>query len=170
MENWKQINGFIGKYEISNLGRVKSLARVTPHGHHKKERILKNTLLNTGYYQVNLYSNKGPVKKALHRLIATAFLPNPDNKPYINHIDGNPRNNSLNNLEWCNASENQIHAMATGLNKRGVDHGKAKLNIDDVVFIRTFRSLYSWVDLSKIFKVDPKTIRDAFYAKSWKHI
>ena len=112
IEIWKEINGYKGLYEISNLGRVKSLSCNTT----KKEKVLKN---RTGkdYYDVALYKNKQPKPKLVHRLMAIEFLPNPENKPCINHIDGNKRNNTLDNLEWCTHSENMIHSFRTGLQK-----------------------------------------------------
>ena len=110
MENWKDIKGYEGFYQVSNLGNVKSLARDIYYQngivHRTKEKILVPGLNNKGYQYVNLYK-KGKVKSMLiHRLVAMAFLPNPENKPMVNHKDENPLNNCVDNLEWCTASFN----------------------------------------------------------------
>lgn len=109
-EIWRKIEGF-SNYEVSSEGRVKSLNwKLTG-----QERIMNGTKNN--YIQVCLRNN--PIKKMfdVHRLVATAFIPNPDNKPCVNHIDGNKHNNRVENLEWCSHSENSLHAHKTGLNK-----------------------------------------------------
>lgn len=95
------------KYSVSRDGRVKN-----SRGHEKALQ-----LDHKGYYKVDLYNNGDCSTKRVHRLVAEAFIPNPDNKPDINHIDGNKRNNSADNLEWVTKSENIQHAFRTGLNK-----------------------------------------------------
>lgn len=104
VEVWKDIIGFEGKYQISNLGNVKSLFKI-PH-------LLKLNKYRRGnpYRYVNL-SNNGKIKCVkVHRLVAQAFIPNLYNKPYINHIDGDVGNNNVNNLEWVTPLENNLHA------------------------------------------------------------
>lgn len=122
-EIWKNIEGYCNFYQISNLGRVKSLSRVVNsriknHTTRKvKEKILK-PILRTGYYSVNLYINETEKQFCpIHRLVAKAFIYNPKNLPQVNHIDGNKLNNNVNNLEWCTAKENIIHAHKMGLCK-----------------------------------------------------
>lgn len=112
-EIWKPVGEFIGRYEISNLGRVRSLE--DNHGKPIK-RIKKQSLTQTGYYEVQLSIKDENHHRKVHRLLALAFIPNPDCKPHINHIDGNKLNNSLDNLEWCTQQENIQHAYDTGLN------------------------------------------------------
>jgi len=119
-EIWKDIKNYEGYYQISNKGRVKSLNRIVPHSYSGKltlpEKILKLHKKSNGYYTVSLCKNtrKG-IRFYVHRLIAEAFIPNPQNYIEINHIDGNGYNNSLSNLEWCTHSYNMNHAVITGL-------------------------------------------------------
>lgn len=116
-EIWKPVVGYEEQYHVSNFGRVKSLERIIDERHHCKEKYLTNDVNHNGYCRV-LLSMKGKSKHfSVHRLVAEAFIPNPQNKPQINHIDGNKSNNSVENLEWCTASENQIHARLEGLNQ-----------------------------------------------------
>lgn len=106
VEEWKTID-INPNYEVSNFGRVRN----------KKGHIMKLQVGTHGYFQVNLdFDGKNKTKK-VHRLVATAFIPNPYNKPQINHIDGNKQNNHISNLEWCTGSENVKHAFNIGLNE-----------------------------------------------------
>ena len=109
-EIWKDIEGYEGKYQVSNLGRVKRLAYTVevqmPDGRiyerPQKERIIKPCLDSLGRYLiVALHTGKPKTNHLLHRLVAKAFIPNPDNLPIINHIDENTQNNRVDNLEWC---------------------------------------------------------------------
>lgn len=99
-EIWKDVEGYEGLYQVSNFGRVK---RVTTG------RILKGGKDKYGYLIVNLYKNSVGSIKTIHRLVAEAFIPNPENKPQVNHVDENKTNNSLDNLEWMTAKENTNH-------------------------------------------------------------
>jgi len=117
MEIWKDIEGYENKYQVSNLGNVKSLETWAGDRYIRREKILKNNLCGNGYYYVCLSKN-GKVKKyKVNRLVAQAFIPNIDNKPFTNHIDGNKLNNCVDNLEWCTQSENMKHASMMGLRK-----------------------------------------------------
>ena len=109
-EIWKDIPNYEGLYQVSNLGRVKS----TPICKHKKPRILKNIPRN-GYISVILCDGKTKKNVFVHRLVAECFVPNPENKPIVNHIDGNKSNPCSDNLEWCTQSENIHHAIENGL-------------------------------------------------------
>lgn len=99
-EIWKDIKDYEGLYQVSNLGRVKSLVRKLNDGRLWKEMILKQEI-NQGYARVLLSNNKNKKHKRVHRLVAEAFIPNPNNYPIINHKDENRLNNRVDNLEWC---------------------------------------------------------------------
>lgn len=122
-EIWEKIEKF-ENYEVSNLGNVRSFIK------EKNGVVLKPQKNKKGYYQVLLYKNKKPHPKRLHRLVAQAFIPNPENKPQVNHIDGNKLNNCVNNLEWCTNSENQIHAYKNGLEKPKTQRKIRQYDID----------------------------------------
>lgn len=115
-EEWRDIAGLEGRYQVSNLGRVKSLDREEyrrdANGGYAtfkyKGKVLSLVKSSHGYAIVPLGKNK-PFN-SVHRLVAGAFIPNPENKPFINHIDGDRLNNMVSNLEWCTNQENQIHA------------------------------------------------------------
>ena len=109
-EIWKPVVGYEGLYEVSNLGRVKSL----PKRGYKSGGILKQRCKDD-YMDVRVSKNNKKHTLSVHRAVAEAFIPNPDNKLVVNHIDGNKSNNCVNNLEWNTYSENSKHAICTGL-------------------------------------------------------
>lgn len=143
-EIWKDIEGYEGLYQVSNMGRVKSLERtrnMNLPGHKKPapvpERILKFGESH-GYLAVTLAKGGVNRKIRVHKLVALAFIPNPDRKPDINHKDGNKHNNAVENFEWVTAKENQQHALATGL-RRGENRRKIVNKYSrDGAFIRSW--------------------------------
>jgi len=97
-EVWKDIEGYEGLYQVSNLGRVRSF-------HGDSEKIMKQTL-QKGYLRITLLKNKKQKRFLSHRLVAQAFIPNPENKPQVNHIDEDKTNNRVDNLNWMTSKEN----------------------------------------------------------------
>lgn len=113
-EIWKDIPGYESIYQVSNFGNVKSLQS---GNHHSKIKILTPICADGRYLRVTLYKQKKPKYFPVHRLVAMAFIPNPENKPQVNHINGNKKDNRVENLEWCTSSENNLHAYKSGINK-----------------------------------------------------
>lgn len=155
IEIWKDIKGYEGLYKVSNYGRVKSLN----YNKTKKEKELKLYKNKKGYFSVNLYLNKKIHSKLVHRLVAETFIPNPKNKPQVNHIDGDKTNDKVDNLEWVTNKENVIHSWKTGLSKKkyGKQTNCKKVNQYTLTgdFIKTWDSIK---DASKDLKIDSSHI------------
>lgn len=109
MENWKPVVGYEGLYEVSDSGKVFSLI---------SNKCIDSGLTTREYKRVCLSAAGKKRFHHVHRLVAEAFIPNPENMTQVNHIDGNKQNNHVSNLEWCDNSQNQKHAYDTGLKKR----------------------------------------------------
>lgn len=121
-EVWKDIKGYEGLYQVSNLGNVRSIERKVDYrikGTYaiKPSILLKPSINKNGYLSVALSKNNKIKRMRVNRLVALNFISNPNKKPQVNHIDGNKSNNNVNNLEWCTNSENQLHAYKSGLHK-----------------------------------------------------
>jgi hypothetical protein len=174
-EVFKDIIGYEGLYQISNRGRVRSL----------KKEIIKNTgarvvfpkiilkhCFRQGYACVNLFKGKKPRTHNVHRLVAVHFIPNPENKPQVNHINANRADCSILNLEWVTASENAIHCVKLGRSNppQGSKNGQSKLTEDDVYTIRNSRYKITRKKLSEMFGVTVKHIDRVRCKERWKHI
>lgn len=178
-EIWKDVVGYEGLYQVSNLGRVKSLDRYVVYHYNngkgdvtvfRKGRIMRQFLYKTGYLYTCLAKEGIRIKYKIHRLVAMAFLPNPENKPVVNHKDGCTTNNNLNNIEWATLSENVQHAIWNGLLKTGTDSFWSKLTNEQVDFIRKNyekRGKYNFVTLGKMFNVTPRTIQNVIQRNTY---
>ena len=143
VEIWKPVRDFEDLYEVSNLARVRSTEitqeRISKNGcfyiYHRRMKLLSYFTTNNGYIAVHLYKDSKLFNKSLHRLVAEAFVPNPDNLPEINHKDENKANNLPSNLEWCNRSYNinygtgRIRAAAKMRGKTISEEHKKKISI-----------------------------------------
>lgn len=138
MEIWKDIRGYEGLYQVSNMGRVKSLERITTRKNGVtlpiKEKILQYGIDRKGYYFVGLYKNSKGENKSIARLVAEAFISNPENKPEVNHINTIRTDNRIENLEWCTHKENcnnpltKEHQKIAQTGKRHSEETKKKIS------------------------------------------
>ena len=126
-EIWRDIKNYENLYQISNYGKVKSKEKYAGHSL-RKEKILKQYIDKDGYIKVILCKNNKTHFLSVHRLIAEAFIPNPDNLPQINHKDENKKNNKLSNLEWCTCKYNINYGTRT---KRAMEKHKKRLELDE---------------------------------------
>lgn len=169
MEQWKPYPKYKDHYEISDRGRVrrtKSIARG------KKGYVLANVDKGDGYLVVALSKNSQTKTHLVHRLVAETFLPNPENKPHVNHIDRNRGNNCVENLEWATASENVQHSHTCIPNlKAGSRNNNSKLTEDAVTDIRKMYSEgFRQKDIAEKYGVKRNTVWDIVNRKSWTHI
>lgn len=166
MKDWKDIKGYEGDYKISNDGEVFSI---------KSKKILKNYDRN-GYHHISLCKNSVVKKYKVHRLVGMHFIKNHNNYPFINHIDGNPKNNNVDNLEWCTPKMNIMHAYKNGLmntwKRFGEKRPAAKLKNHLVLEIRKLYKTgdYSQRKLAAMYGVSCNTIKNITLKRTWKHI
>lgn len=155
-EIWKDVKGYEGLYQVSNLGRIKN----------KKDYIIKPELNKNGYKYMPLYKNNKRRRELLHRIVATAFIKNTNNLPQVNHIDGNKSNNKVDNLEWCSCSYNLKEAyrlklreiVRPMLGKKGaLCPNSKKINQYDLNgnFIKLW---HSTMDIERELKIDHSSI------------
>lgn len=112
---WKKISGYEGHYEVSSIGVVHSCERKAVDGKRLRRKKLNGGCYPNGYEYVCLRKDGKNQNRMIHRLVAEAFIPNPENLPCVNHIDGNKHNNDVSNLQWCTHSQNRKHAYDSGL-------------------------------------------------------
>lgn len=168
LEQWKSLKGLVvngDNYEVSNLGNIR---------HVSSNKLRKPAKNNKGYQLVCLYQNNKVKGYLLHRLVALAFIPNIDNKPEVNHLDGNKENNVVTNLEWSTRTDNLRHAIDTGLQDvaRGSNAGGAKLTEE---IVREIRNLFAsgtrtQKQLSEQFGVSRRSVTNIINRTNWKHV
>ncbi len=173
-EMWKDIPGWEGYYQVSTMGRVKSLARVVFHRRLGKfsvgERILSPGLVK-GYEFVGFYRNGRAKNYRVNRLVAIAFIPNPLNLPEVNHLDLNKRNNKVGNLEWITTLGNAKHSIKNGP-KRKKPKGRPKISTIQVKEIRRLWKTGEYVqrEIAQLFGLKSNTISYIVNRLRWKEI
>lgn len=175
---WRPVKGWEGKYEVSNTGLVKSLARVSKrkdgHEFSLRERILWTRLNQLGYEVAGL--SNPTLGIIVHRLVAEAFIPNPENKRTVNHKDCDKTNNHVSNLEWCTHLENIRHAYENGLYhnrvvRRGDEHSNRKLSTEIVLDIMKELQLGTLPrTLGEKYGVNRRTICAIKIGQIWSHV
>lgn len=172
----KPIKGFEGLYEISDEGEVITLERMLPTptaNYTLKERKSKGYKNQSGYLVFD-FRRRGGKCLSVHRLVAEAFIPNPENKPQINHKNGVKTDNRVCNLEWCTNSENQIHAFEKGLQKGNFKHPNSKLSYEDVMYIKNNYKYgmlgFGLRSLANKFNVSDATIKQIIRGKSYRNV
>lgn len=171
-EIWKDVLEYEGYYQVSNHGRVKSLARNSVDGRKLSSCIITPRLDRYGYVRVWLYKDGDRKEYRIHRLVAIAFVPNPDNKCEVNHKNGIKNYNYDNNLEWVTSSENHRHSVHVLGNRTqdGEQNSQAKLTFTEVKEIRRLQdSGMSRKDIAIKFKVTPTTISDIWTRRGWNY-
>lgn len=175
-ETWKDIEGYEGKYQVSNLGGVRSLDRYPLFKDGRKRRLqgqrLKPVKDHNGRLYVKLSNNENVRKnKSISRMVATAFLGSPEDALLeVNHIDGNPLNNHIKNLEWTTRQENMKHAFDNNLFRTGEDSPHNKVLISDVedIFKLKFVESKTNKEIATIYPVSRQTIDSIIKGKSWQ--
>lgn len=172
-EIWKDIRGYEGLYQISNFGRVKSLARTIYYSDGKSiyynDRILANNVDSNGYLSTKLSKDKKPHRFRIHSLVANAFIYNPNNLPVINHLDSNKTNNHVDNLEFCTQKNNIRHAMTSGkFDNSGEKNHSAKLTNQQANEIRVLFFKFKRKVLAENYGVCRGVIDNIINKKTYK--
>lgn len=170
-EIWKDVVGFEGTHQVSNLGRVKSLQGLKNNQYKafdKPERILKGSINSDGYISISVGNSKKGKRTTIHRLVAAAFIPNPLRRGNVNHISGIKTDNRVENLEWVSHSENMLHAHKTGLIKPTC--GRQKLTKADLIEIKKlFKFGFSAAKIAELYDFSDTQIR-ATKKRTWNYI
>ncbi|HRG19212.1 MAG TPA: NUMOD4 motif-containing HNH endonuclease [Flavobacterium lutivivi] len=174
-EEWFPILFIDEPYEISNLLRVKKLPREVKNKQSlfmTKERIISPWLSKSKYYSIKIKTKGKNTSFLFHRIVAQAFIPNPENKPQVNHINGIKTDNRIENLEWVTGSENVQHALKTGLliPFKGENHPSSKLTELQVLEIRKLKKSMTQKEIGKLFGVKYQVIGNILRNEIWKHV
>jgi len=161
---WKDVilDGIVTNYEVSNTGLIRNKSN---------GNVLSNVIANNGYYVVNLHINNLQHTKTIHRLVANTFIPNPENKPQVNHINGNKLDNRVENLEWNTQLENIQHAFNNGLMPKGSEWSFSKYADDQIHLVCKLLEYQIPIRLiTDLTGVKSSTIFDIRKGISWTHI
>lgn len=172
-ETWKTIEGWEGKYEISDLGRVRAVGREGRWGFRSvNPPEILNSANKDGYRRVTLVAKDSRYTVGVHILVATAFLgPKPEPWSQVNHVNFNPSDNRAENLEWCTAAENIQHSIAANRQSKGTDLPQTKMTPELVLELRTrYARGESFSELAESTKLARATIRCAVTGKTWAHL
>lgn len=179
VEIWKGVNGFEDSYEISNKSRVRSIDRTIINSigsvYNLKGRILNPMNPINRYPYVCITDNGVRTNKTIHRMVAEAFIPNPDNKPQVNHINGIKTDNRVENLEWCTPSENGLHAYKTNLSTPlyGSKSPSSVLKEKDILSIKRLFRMNKDFHRGKValkLGVNINTIVSIIKNRNWNHL
>lgn len=166
METWMDIKGYIGRYMVSDLGRVKSLLG--------KGRFLKLVPDKQGYLTVGLSCNGIRRTFKVHRLVCISFIPNEKNLPQVNHINGIKDDNNISNLEWCSSRDNSKHSYDMGLQDKmfGESNGRSKLKESCVVKIRSLLNDNDLTqkEIANMFNISNSQVSAIKTGRSWRNI
>lgn len=176
-EEWRPVKGFEDDYEVSNIGRIRSIEREFPIIRNGKNftsnrKAKYRTVIispSSGYCFVTTHRRFGNAKLLLvHRLVAQAFIPNPENKPCVNHKNSTRTDNRVENLEWCTSKENAAHKVEMKRHIRGSLHKLAKINED--IAMQIFNSVLTVKETADKFNTSTHKVYEIKRKKSWKHI
>lgn len=169
-ENWVPIPGYEKFYQITSTGRIKRIGS-PGSGRSRDDRFRYPQDSGFGYKYITLHSVGKRKNFYMHRLLATIFIPNPENKPLVNHINGVKSDNRIENLEWCTLSENMIHAYGLGLIPKGEANHMSKITEAEVLQIRSLHnSGESRPSLAVKFGISKANVHRIIHKQIWRHL
>lgn len=177
MEQWIDVKGYEGYYQISDLGRVRALERtiidINKKPRNRSGRILRVHPGGDRYLNVRLCKNGITKNYRVHRLVAIAFLPNPDNLPVVNHLDADILNNTPSNLEWCTTADNNWHTVAMGRRNDTIGskhHFSIITEKQAEAILLLGRAGMSRKDIAEAFGISRGIVKNVQNGNTWKHI
>ena len=179
LEVWKDIKGYEGLYQVSNFGRVRSLDRYVEQmdrwgniaSRLYKGKVLSQKISKSGYSQVQLFCARKRGKSAyVQRLVADAFVPNPDNFPEVNHIDENKSNNNSVNLEWCDRYYNTHYGTRNDKIRDYMRKTRAKISTKEVEKIKLLSDNKSVREIAQMFGISYSQVRRILSGANWRDV